>query len=181
MRKALGLGAVFLVGLAVVGLAVAGLNGRWSTHLAGTFEVPLNDSQGQGQAIFRLSQDGQELEYKLIASNIENPFMAHIHMAGPGANGPIVVWLYSSNGTTTEPQSPPTLPRGTGRTDGVLAEGTIRAASFVGPLAGRPLQVLVDGLDAGAFYVNVHTDDGVSPTGTGPGDLPGGEIRGDIG
>jgi hypothetical protein len=28
--------------------------------------------------------------------------------------------------------------------------------------------------------VNAHTDDGIAPTGTGPGDLPAGEIHGQI-
>jgi hypothetical protein len=29
-------------------------------------------------------------------------------------------------------------------------------------------------------YVNVHTNDGVLPANTGPGDFPGGEIRGQL-
>jgi hypothetical protein len=29
-------------------------------------------------------------------------------------------------------------------------------------------------------YVNVHTNDGVAPTNTGPGDFPGGEVRGQL-
>jgi hypothetical protein len=33
---------------------------------------------------------------------------------------------------------------------------------------------------AGETYVNVHTNDGVDPTNTGPGDIPGGEIRGQV-
>jgi hypothetical protein len=32
----------------------------------------------------------------------------------------------------------------------------------------------------GKAYVNLHTNDGVAPTDTGPGDFPGGEIRADI-
>jgi hypothetical protein len=47
-------------------------------------------------------------------------------------------------------------------------------------LAGQPFSVLVDAILAGNTYVNVHTDDGVAPGGTGPGDLPAGEIRGQI-
>jgi hypothetical protein len=33
---------------------------------------------------------------------------------------------------------------------------------------------------SGATYVNVHTNDGVDPPNTGPGDFPGGEIRGQV-
>mgnify|MGYP006172163445 CR=1 FL=1 len=68
------------------GLALAGLNRNSSIHLAGDFEVPMRDTNAQGQAIFHLAKDGQSIDYKLIASNIENIFMAHIHMAAPGAN-----------------------------------------------------------------------------------------------
>jgi hypothetical protein len=32
----------------------------------------------------------------------------------------------------------------------------------------------------GNTYVNVHTNDGVAPIDTGPGDFPGGEVRGQI-
>jgi hypothetical protein len=162
-----------VVGLVTAGAAVAGLNGNWSLHLNGSAEVPARDTQAQGQAIFHLSPDGTELEYKLIGSNIENAFMAHIHMAGPGVNGPIVVWLYPST-------TPVAGPLASGRHDGILAQGTITAANLVGPLAGQPLSVLVNALNSGNAYVNVHTNDGVDGVNTGPGDFPGGEIRADV-
>ena len=53
-------------------------------------------------------------------------------------------------------------------------------ANLVGPLAGQPLSAMVEALNSGNAYVNVHTNDGVPPAGTGPGDLPGGEIRGNF-
>jgi len=73
----------------------------------------------------------------------------------------------------------PAAPGG-GRSDGVLAEGTITAANLVGPLAGHPLSDLIAAMEAGNAYVNVHTNDGVAPPNTGPGDIPGGEVRGQI-
>ena len=162
-----------LVGLAVVGLAVAGLNRNYSVHASGDLEVPVRDTQAQGQAIFHLSKEGDSLDYKLIASNIDNAFMAHIHMAPPGTNGGIVVWLYPS--TAVAPG-----PLGSGRHDGVLAEGTITAANLVGALAGHPLDDLLAALDSGNAYVNVHTNDGDATPNEGPGDFPGGEIRGNF-
>ena len=170
-RLVLGL---FVLGLAAIGVAAAGLNNNWSDHLNGAQEVPARDTQGQGQAIFHLSKDGTSLDYKLIASNIDNVFMAHIHTNVPGQNGPIVVWLYPS--TAVGPPGPPA----SGRTNGVLAQGTITAANLTGPLTGQPLSALVTLMRTGVAYVNVHTDDGVVPTNTGPGDFPGGEIRADI-
>ena len=135
--------------------------------------MPAHDTQGQAQAIFHLSTDGSSLEYKLIAANIDNVFMAHIHMQVPGQNGPIVVWLYPST-------APVPGPPGAGRTDGVLAEGTITAANLIGPLAGHPLSDLVAAMRTGNAYVNLHTNDGVDGIDTGAGDFPGGEIRADI-
>lgn len=166
--------ATAAVMLVVAGLAGAGLNRNFSEHLSGDFEVPIRDTDAQGQAIFHLSDDGDSLAYTLIASNIENAFMAHIHVGPPGANGPIGVWLFPS----TTPDAPG--PLGAGRHDGVLAEGTITEADFIGPLAGMTMDDLVGLMNGGGAYVNVHTNDGVDPANTGPGDFPGGEIRGDF-
>jgi hypothetical protein len=95
-------------------------------------------------------------------------------MAPAGSNGNIVVWLYPS----TTPNV--TGPLGAGRIDGVLVTGTITAADLINDLAGHPLSDLVAALDGGNAYVNLHTNDGVAPTNTGPGDFPGGEIRGNL-
>ena len=158
---------LFAVGLVAVGVAVAGVNRNWSVHADGSLEVPARDSKGQGQAIFHLSEDGSSIDYKLIASNIENVFMAHIHREAPGVNGPIVVWLYPS--TAVAPG-----PLGAGRTDGVLVEGTITGANLVGPLAGQPLSALVDAMRSGNAYVNSPPNEGVGATTPGQGDFPGG-------
>jgi len=93
--------ALFVLGLIGVGAAVAGANRNWSVHANGGQEVPARDSRGQAQAIFHLSQDGSELEYKLVAADIENVFMAHIHMQTPGVNG------RSACGSTRRPRRPP--------------------------------------------------------------------------
>ncbi len=151
---------------------------NFNTHLSANEEVMpigiVNNSLAQGQANFKFTQDGDALHYKLIAANIDNAFMAHIHMAPAGVNGGIVVWLFPS--TTPGVQGP----LGAGRMDGVLAEGTITAADLVGTLKGHPLSDLIDAIQAGNAYVNVHTNDGVDGTNTGPGDFPGGEIRGQL-
>ena len=143
------------------------------THLDGDDENPPRPSQAQGQAIFRISDDGQSVAYTLIAANIDNAFMAHIHLAPAGVNGPIVEWLFPS----TVPVPGPT---GAGRFDGVLASGTFTAANLVGPLANHPLSELISAMRNGGAHVNIHTDDGIAPPNTGPGDFPGGEIRGQL-
>ena len=168
---------VMVAVLATAGIARAAV-ANYRTHLSGDNEVPpagiVINTNAQGQAIFQLSPDGSEISYKLIVANIENVFMAHIHMGPPGVNGPIVVWLYPST-------DPVAGPFGQGRIQGPIAEGTFTAADLVGPLAGHPLSDLLAAIEGGNAYVNVHTNDGVGSPNTGPGDFPGGEIRGPLG
>ena len=139
-------------------LPAANLN--FVAHLSGDEEVPPVDTKAQGQALFHLPKDADEISYKLIVANIENVTQAHIHLAPAGANGPVVAWLY--------PDSPPSelIP---GRSDGVLATGTISAADLVGPLEGATLEDLLEAMIDGDTYVNVHTQQ-----------FPPGEVRGQI-
>ena len=150
----------FIAILSASPFALASPNRNFTTHLVGDQQNPPVQTLAQGQAILQLSKDGQTLHYKLIAANIENIQQAHIHLGPKGVNGPIVVWLY--------PASPPLLliP---GRFDGVLAEGDITAANLIGLLAGHPLSDLLNAMETGNAYVNIHTVQN-----------PGGEIRGQI-
>jgi hypothetical protein len=134
---------------------------HFRTHATGSEEVPANSSLAQGQAMFQLSDDGTTLSYKLIVANIENVTQSHIHLPAPaGVNAGIVVWLY--------PSAPP-LQLIPGRSQGVLAEGEITSANFMGVLAGESMDVLLGHLRSGNAYVNVHTTQ-----------FPPGEIRGQI-
>jgi len=152
------------------GSAVARPDGarNFVTHLEGEQEVPPRVTAATGQAVFQLSEDGMEIRYRLIVANIENVTASHIHLGGVGVNGMIVVFLAGP------------FPVGGGRTDGVLAAATFTKDDLIGPLEGQELSVLVEAMRTGGTYVNVHTNDGVDPTNTGPGDFPGGEIRGQI-
>jgi CHRD domain len=135
--------------------------------LSGAGEVPARDTNARGAAVFNLSDDGTTLRYKLIVANIDNAFASHIHCAPAGVNGPIGVTLFL--GTP-----------GSGRLDGVIARGT-RTAPDPGNACGwTTLDDALAAMRSGNAYVNVHTNDGVDPTNTGPGDFPGGEIRGQI-
>jgi hypothetical protein len=144
------------------------------------------DSQAQGQAIIQIARDGGSFNYKLIVSNIENVVQAHIHCAPEGVNGPIVVWFYPSKTATSA------LTQADGRHDGVLVEDTIEPANVrtfpvnAANTAACPLgtpgaptfaEVLAK-MRSGNAYVNVHTNDQIAPTNSGPGDFPGGEVRG---
>jgi hypothetical protein len=166
------------------------------THLNGDEEFLVvpdgaphpRDSKAQGQAIFRVEQDGPNtrVDFRLIATNINNAFMAHIHCGLPGSNGPIAMWLFPVPASGVLGGSGTALPPGGGRHSGVLsahsfnADGALCPAVVVNGVTIRPAVPLLPELLAGRTYVNVHTNDGVTPTNTGPGDFPGGELRGQI-
>jgi hypothetical protein len=136
--------------------------------LSGGGEVPARDTLARGLATFKWNAAGTELSYTLIAANIDNVVAGHIHCGAPGVNAPVGVTLFSGG-----------LP-GSGRFDGVLAQRTVTAPDANNGCGWLTMQDVFDALSSGNTYVNVHTNDGVAPTNTGPGDFPGGEIRGQV-
>jgi CHRD domain len=125
------------------------------------------DERAVGVATFKLRDDGTALAFKLNVANLDNAVAAHIHCGAVGVNGPVGVTLFMGS------------PAG-GRVNGTLAQGTITTPD-AGNLCGwTDLAAVLAAIDSGATYVNVHTNDGVDPPNTGPGDFPGGEIRGQI-
>lgn len=139
------------------------------TMLTGDEEVPPRETDAHGQAHVRLSKDGQSMDYVLVANNIRNPFMAHIHVGAKGDNGPVRVWLFPST-------SPGPLTSAIGLHNGLLAKGTFDASNLI----GITWDEFVAAIASGNAYVNVHTNDFIDPTNTGPGDFFGGEIRGQL-
>jgi hypothetical protein len=164
MRRAILI--ISLVGILALVLGVMAVGAEtfrnFGTHLTGADEVPVVVTLAQGQAIFRLSDDGETLSYKLIVANIVDVTQAHIHLKGEGAQtGPVAAWLY--------PSGPPAtlIP---GRSNGVLAEGDIVETELVGPAAGMSMADFLAAIQSGRAYVNVHTS--ANPPGEIRGDLP---------
>ena len=153
------------------GLSSISVPENFRAHLSGDEVAPPLPlaTLAQGQAVFKLLPGGTELSYKVMASNIENVVGAHIHLAAAGLRGPLVALLLT-----------PIPSAAGGRIDGVIADGTLTAAGLFGPLAGQPLSALMEAIQAGNAYVDVPTNDGIAPPNTGPGDYPGGELRGQV-
>jgi hypothetical protein len=163
MRRLLAIASVLVIGVFTTASATASRQGPAIANLTGTQEVITTGtstpgtSLATGLATFRLSKDGKALSYRLSVSHLTAIFQAHIHLNGAGVNGPVVVFLFKS----AQP---------TGEVNGLLSQGTIRAADFVGPLFGHPFSELLTEIRNGDAYVNVHT----LPN------HPGGEIRGQV-
>jgi hypothetical protein len=156
---------IAMLGLTLAPSAFAGDN--FVAKLSGDEEVPARDTRAVGVAKFKLSDDGTALDFKVNVANIENVVAAHIHCGAVGVNGPVGVTLFGG------------APGG-GRVNGTLAQGTITAPDAGNACGWTDLAAVLAAINSGDTYVNVHTNDGVPPTNTGPGDFPGGEIRGQI-
>ena len=166
MRRTIVLVVMLALGLlAVAPSAVAGDN--FVATLSGGQEVPARDTQARGVATFKLREDGTALAFKVNVANIDNVFAAHIHCGAVGVNGPVGVTLFMGS------------PAG-GTVNGTLAQGTITAPDAGNGCGWADLAAVLAAMGSGDTYVNVHTNDGVAPPNTGPGDFPGGEIRGQV-
>ncbi|HMA20339.1 MAG TPA: CHRD domain-containing protein [Gemmatimonadaceae bacterium] len=121
-----------------------------------------NTSPAVGTATFTLSSDGNTLTWNVTTTGANNVTASHIHVGGKEVAGPIVLPLYAGTASANPAIS-----------------GSITRAGFTSPL-GISFDGLISLMRNGDTYVNVHTDNGVAPANTGPGDFPGGEIRGQI-
>jgi CHRD domain len=168
MKRAIILAMVTALALGAVSPAASAQPSTFRAVLSGAEEVPLRDTLARGVATLRFASDGTELRFRLVVANIQNVVAAHIHCGAPGVNGPVGVTLFG-----------PAAPGG-GRTDGVLAEGTATAPDPGNGCGWTTLAAVMAAIESGDTYVNVHTNDGIDPADTGPGDFPGGEIRGQV-
>ena len=136
---------------------------RFTATLNGAGERPTpNASPGAGTATFTVSADRNTLTWAVNMTGVNNATASHIHVGGTEIAGPIALPLYAATATNNP-----------------VITGSVTRATFVSPL-GISFEGLISLMENGDTYVNVHTDNGVAPANTGPGDLAAGEIRGQI-
>ncbi|HEY7635492.1 MAG TPA: CHRD domain-containing protein [Gemmatimonadales bacterium] len=136
---------------------------NFSATLAGTNEVPAVTTPATGTAT--LSVSGSQITYTIEVADLQNPVLAHIHIAPAGENGPVRLNLC---GTTDSP------PCSSGTS--VLVTGTNGATVGTPPIT---FDSLLSAMRTNGAYVNVHTSsEGCTPG--EPGCNPGGEIRGQV-
>jgi len=170
VRRRLQLTAVVAV-IAVLGVVGAALaTGGRSVHerLSGYNETPLAlSTTGSGKFDGSFSRFSGKFTYKLSYRDLEGAVtQAHIHFGTESQTGGISVFLCTNlgngpAGTQACPAAPATI------------TGTIKPADVIGP-AGQGIgpgefDELMDALQAGVTYVNVHSAK-----------YPGGEIRAQI-
>lgn len=123
--------------------------------MSGKEVVPSVDTSAKGKAVFTLNDELDGINYSIDVSKMENVTSAHIHQGAKGKNGPPIVSLLEG-----QPD---------GEVEGNLVEGVILEMDLIGPLEGKPLEALIELLEKGNTYVNIHTEKN-----------PNGEIRGSI-
>ena len=138
----------------------------FSAALNGANERPTpRTTTATGSSTMTLRRD--TLSWTVTMANLTNVTAGHIHIGGPEVAGGVILPLTGAPGSFTNS----------------LIAGFVTRATYV--LPGTPNEaVTFDSLlvlmrNNGA-YVNLHTNDGVTPTNTGQGDFPGGEIRGQV-
>ena len=159
MRRRLQLTAAVAViaVLGVVAVAVA-TNGarKVDERLTGYAEQPLAlSTTGSGHFQAWFDRSAQEIRYRLSYRDLEAPVtQAHIHFGAPNQVGGISVFLCTNlgngpAGTQACPAAPATI------------TGTIRPADVIGPanqgIEAGNFDELIDAIEAGATYVNVHS------------------------
>jgi hypothetical protein len=163
----------------IVAIALLGLWSGAAQSAEVVYKVPLSGeanvpdpvkTTASGELTLTVSADRRSIRYVLTVNDILNPVAGDLHLGPADANGPLVVKLFPTGGTSAKK----------GPFSGVLAQGTIDASDLTGPMAGSKLEDLLEQIESGNAYCNVHTNDGMDPPNSGPGDYRLGEIRGQI-
>jgi hypothetical protein len=124
--------------------------------MSGDQEVPPVDTTATGKTTFRTSNNDTSMKYKVNITGFSEATGAHIHLGKAGANGDVIVDLL-----TGMKENPTKL--------GMAIRGNITDSSLTGPMQGKTLGDLINAINNGDTYVNVHTQG-----------HPDGEIRGQI-
>lgn len=126
---------------------------KFTASLTGDQEVPPDGSAAKGRAWFKPNNDS--MWYKIDVTGLDTVMEVHMHMGKSGQNGDPIVMLFHSGPT--------------GPLNGTLIQGSFSAAELYGPMSGKTISYLLDKMNKGEAYVNIHT-----------GSFPDGEIRGQI-
>ncbi|MDX1435530.1 MAG: CHRD domain-containing protein [Anaerolineales bacterium] len=128
----------------------------YSASLRGENEVPPVVTDARGRFAAKVNPSETALRVKVQVTHISDVFAAHIHCGAPGVNGPVGVTLFS--GGPVSFGSP-----------GFLTDATFTAPNAGNACGWETIADVVDAMESGGAYVNVHTLG-----------VPSGEIRGNI-
>jgi hypothetical protein len=135
--------------------------------LTGYEEVPVVSSVATG--LFYASSTTDTIFYSLWYSQLQAPVtQAHIHIAQPGVNGSIIIFLCQT-ASNPDPNGSPQCPPDGAVSGTITAKNVIAASNAAQQFAAGDIQAAITAMRAGVAYANVHTTLST-----------GGEIRGQI-
>jgi hypothetical protein len=145
-------------------------SGPIRAELIGYEEVPAVATRAGGTFEARVARDNQSVDFTLSYAGLQGTVtQSHIHFAQKSVNGSIIVWLCGTPAPgPTGPAGTPTCPTA-GTVSGTFTSLNVLPSTnpATQQLAAGDLARLIDAMESGIAYVNVHTS--LSP---------GGEIRG---
>jgi hypothetical protein len=138
--------------------------------LSGSQEDPLViATPGEGKFWAKINEDKEEIEYKLSYEELtSDAAAAHIHFGGKAQSGGIIAFLCNNGNTNSDGADVPECPPGDGEINGVLTPESVIGPANQGINPGE-FEKLVEAIEEGVAYVNVHTEQ-----------FPNGEIRGQV-
>ena len=138
--------------------------------LTGYEESPSVSTTAQGEFTATFDQHSQTILYTETFSGLQAPItQSHIHVAQPGVNGSVVIYLCQTAANPDPTGLAPQCPQEGTVSGTITAANVIAGATASQQLKAGDLSAVITAIRAGMAYANVHTT--VSP---------GGEIRGQI-
>ncbi|HEX7179161.1 MAG TPA: CHRD domain-containing protein [Nitrososphaeraceae archaeon] len=116
---------------------------KYTADLSGDNEVPPVSSSASGKAIFRTGANDTTIKYKLNITGLSDATMAHIHVGKAGQNGEVVVDLMKDSKVNPTKM-------------GLAIRGNVTNSELVGPLQGKTVADLVNEMNTGNAYANIH-------------------------
>jgi hypothetical protein len=141
---------------------VQGPRGAYKARLSGYSEAPPVFTTASGEATAALNTAARTLEVTLQYAGLDAVQFAHLHFGQQNVNGNVIVFLCGGGGK-------PSCPQKEGALTVTIVPSDVQAIPVQGVTAGN-WDALVQALENGAIYVNVHTARFVM-----------GEIRGQLG
>jgi CHRD domain len=161
----------FAVRLSLSGAVLFALNGAGyaqeerSERLLGGNENPPVISAGSGTFSAEIQSDSIQFQLNYnVGSDESDANQAHLHIANPGNNGEIVVFLCSNLGNTPDGATQRECPASPGEVSGEIVAGDVLAVVEGEPpdeteiIEAGDLEGLKRLIEQGSVYSNVHTD-----------------------
>ena len=112
--------------------------------------VPPVASSASAKAHFELKDNSAELTvptFSLEGMELQGIIAVHIHAGNNTENGPIILALREYNGSGVDAWE-----------EQLIASGPIKPENFEGPLRGQTIADLIDLINEGRAYVDIHTN-----------------------